>query len=305
VCKVRLSMKYLCHVSVGPGLDCDCLGEEGLHLKKGDEVIIRCDRYQDIGKVTRCSESGPVDEQEAQVKYERANKGRRIEGARIPKILRRATLVDKSKAHENEVRARSMQRTAVQEIANHKLLMKLVSTHYSFDKRLVVFQFSAEGRIDFRELLRSLSRELHTRVELRQIGVRDEAGIQGGIGSCGRAFCCSTFLKQFVSINVRMAKQQGLSLNPATISGACGRLKCCLNYEADWYRDCERERLQAEKENRPCTTPDGPGIVVNWDKENRKALVALEEPSGEKREYALDQVQLESLRRKSDDQRRQ
>ncbi|MBT3377768.1 MAG: hypothetical protein HN742_06460 [Lentisphaerae bacterium] len=298
-------MKCLYHVSVGPGLDYDCLADEALHLKKGDEVIVRCDRYQDIGTVSRCNDSGPVDEKQAQEKYTQSSKGRRIEGQRIPRILRRATLVDKSKAHENEVRARSMQRSAADQIARQNLPMKLVSTHYSFDKRLVVFQFSAEGRIDFRELLRDLSRELHTRVELRQIGVRDEAGIQGGIGACGRAFCCSTFLKRFVSINVKMAKQQGLSLNPATISGACGRLKCCLNYESDWYRECERERLRAEKENRACRTPDGPGIVATWDRDNRKALVTLDDPAGEKREYPLDKVQLEPLRRRPNDQRRE
>lgn len=247
-------MKYLYRVSVGPGLQYDCTGDASLNLKKQEEVIIRCDRYQDFGVLTACRDDAPVDENSAQSRRSRSPKGRCIEGERMPRIIRRATLVDKSKAHENEVRARSMHRTALQQAEKHALPMKLISTHYSFDKRLVVFQFSAEGRIDFRALLRDLSGELHTRVELRQIGVRDEAAIHGGIGSCGRAFCCATFLKRFVSINVKMAKQQGLSLNPTNISGACGRLKCCLNYEADRYRK-DRARETRPEQNRADAAP--------------------------------------------------
>jgi len=229
-------MKYLYRVSVGPGLQYDSVGDANLNLKKNDEVIVRCDRYQDFGIISSCRDDQPVDEKAVQSRRSRGAKGRRIEGDRLPRIIRRATLVDKSKAHENEARARSMQRSALQHVEKHDLSMKLINTHYSFDKRLVVFQFSAEGRIDFRALLRDLSGDLHTRVELRQVGVRDEAAIHGGLGSCGRPFCCSTFLRKFVSINVKMAKQQGLSLNPSNISGACGRLKCCLNYEAELYR---------------------------------------------------------------------
>jgi len=126
--------------------------------------------------------------------------------------------------------------------------MKLVHTHFSFDERLVIFQFAAEGRVDFRELLRDLSHTLRTRVELRQVGVRDEAAFRGGIGVCGRAFCCSTFLRRFSSISVKMAKIQGLSLNPLNISGACGRLKCCLQYEYSQYRDDLAEDKQRRAE---------------------------------------------------------
>ena len=243
-------MKYLYRISVGPGLQYDCIGEEALHLKKGDEVIVRCDRYQDYGVVSACRDHEPVDEQRAQAKYSQSSKGRRIEGERIPRIVRQASVADKNKAEENDVRAKSMQHTALSEIERHKLDMKLIGTHYSFDRRLVVFQFSAEGRIDFRDLLRGLSQQLHTRVELRQIGVRDEAALQGGIGSCGRAFCCATFLKKFVSINVKMAKMQGLSLNPSNISGACGRLKCCLHFEANYYAELNAKEAKDRNSNR-------------------------------------------------------
>ncbi len=230
-------MKYLYHVSVASGLHYDCVGEESLHLKKDDQVIVRCERYQDFGTISVCHTESGVDESKLQSGYGESPKGRKIEGQKIPRIVRRASLVDKSKAHENEVRAKSMHRTAMSRIESHGLNMKLINTHYSFDKKLIVFQFSAEGRIDFRDLLRDLTQELRARVELRQIGVRDEAAIQGGIGLCGRQFCCSSFLRKFVSINVKMAKQQGLSLNPNNISGACGRLKCCLHYEAERYRN--------------------------------------------------------------------
>jgi len=119
----------------------------------------------------------------------------------------------------------------------HGLEMKLIDSHYSLDCKLLLFQFSADGRIDFRELLRDLSTLFSVRIELRQIGVRDEAAMLGGIGTCGRPFCCSKFLHTFNSINVKMAKQQGISLNPQNISGCCGRLKCCLYYEAYAYKD--------------------------------------------------------------------
>lgn len=119
----------------------------------------------------------------------------------------------------------------------HGLEMKLIDSHYSLDCKLLLFQFSADGRIDFRELLRDLSTLFSVRIELRQIGVRDEASMLGGIGTCGRPFCCSKFLHNFNSINVKMAKQQGISLNPQNISGCCGRLKCCLYYEAYAYKD--------------------------------------------------------------------
>ncbi len=252
-------MKYLYEILVGPGIRYECVAEDVLHLKKTDMVIVQCERYEDCGTIVRCRDQEPVDDLRLTADVNDGEKGRRIQGAVMPLVVRHCTLVDKGKIHENEVREKGMLRAVQQKIHDHKLDMKVVNVHFVFDKSLLVVQFSAEGRIDFRELLRDLSRDLHARVELRQIGVRDETAVQGGLGSCGRRFCCATFLRDFQSINVRLAKEQGLSLNPANISGACGRLKCCLRYEADGYK---KMRAGMPKAGTLCDTPDGPGKVI-------------------------------------------
>jgi hypothetical protein len=237
-------VKYLYRVAVAPGLEYECVGDAALELRRDDRVIVRCDRYQDYARIAVCLADQPVDP--AELERERAEqvRGRHVEGQHLPEVMRRATAEDAARAAENDERARSLHAKARERVAVHRLEMKLIHTHCSFDRRLAVFQFSAEGRVDFRELLRDLSGECHMRVELRQVGVRDEAAIQGGLGPCGRAFCCCSFLKRFNSINVKMAKVQGLSLNPANISGVCGRLKCCLEYEVDHYRE-EHEAAKA------------------------------------------------------------
>jgi cell fate regulator YaaT (PSP1 superfamily) len=218
-------------------------------LVPGDMVIVQCERYQDYAKVSVCHDGeGPVVPEKMDALTEETAKGRHVEGHRVPKVIRRALPEDKEKAGQIEQTARTMAEQANERIAAHKLDMKLVHTHFSFDERLVIFQFAAEGRIDFRELLRDLSHVLRTRVELRQVGVRDEAALRGGIGVCGRPFCCATFLKRFSSISVKMAKVQGLSLNPLNISGACGRLKCCLQYEYSQYRDDLAEEKRRRNE---------------------------------------------------------
>jgi cell fate regulator YaaT (PSP1 superfamily) len=230
-------VKYLYRVAVAPGLEYECVGDAALELRRDDRVIVRCDRYQDYARVAACQADEPVDAAELERQRAQEARGRHVEGQHLPEVMRRATPEDDARAAENDEKSRSLHGKARERIAAHRLEMKLIHTHCSFDRRLAVFQFSAEGRVDFRELLRDLSGECHMRVELRQVGVRDEAAIQGGLGSCGRAFCCCTFLKRFNSINVKMAKVQGLSLNPANISGVCGRLKCCLEYEVEHYRE--------------------------------------------------------------------
>lgn len=239
-------MKHLYHVAVAPGVDYDCIADEAMTLADGDRVIIRCERYQDIGTIVECHPEVTLDTKEADERHARAARGRQVEGKAMPTVMRLATESDLARGKENDARAGSALHSAVEQVAAHGLEMKLVNGHVSFDRRLIVLQFSADGRVDFRQLLRDLSRRLHMRVELRQIGVRDEASIQGGIGACGRAFCCSTFMKRFRSINVKMAKRQGLSLNPASISGCCGRLKCCLHYEAHLYRNGRLIREEGE-----------------------------------------------------------
>lgn len=236
-------MNYQYRVMVMPGLYYDCIGAENLKIRKHDLVIIRYGRYLDCGLVADLNEN-PVNEKKLNNQLLNS-KNRKMNDQSIPQILRVANSSDADQIEKNEDQVEGIHEIAVEKIANHKLKMKLINTHLSFDQKLAVFQFSASGRVDFRSLLRDLSQELDTRVELRQIGVRDEASVLGGLGPCGRKFCCSSFLHKFVSINVRMAKIQGLSLNPNNISGNCGRLKCCLHYEYECYNSGEMGSLHS------------------------------------------------------------
>ena len=230
-------MKQLYTARVTEGIMYNCLGDVELELQEGDMAVVQCDRYLDYVKIM-CKVGEPIEDVE---EFERqkalANKGRHVEGTQTPQIIRKGTEEDAAREDANCVQAAEAFQQAKKRIAAHGLEMKLIHSHYALDRKLLLFQFSADGRVDFRELLRDLSTLFRCRVELRQIGVRDEAGLLGGIGICGRPFCCKSFLNTFNSINVRMAKIQGISLNPQNISGNCGRLKCCLYYEADAYKD--------------------------------------------------------------------
>ncbi len=282
-------MKYLYTVQIVPGIRYKCRGDAELKLKRGDEVIVRCERYLDNGVIIACEDKEPLDEARYRQKAgkERKSGGRRIQGWRLPTIERHPTLRDRSRIHENEARERAMIRTCRQKIAAHQLAMKLIGCHCSFDRKLLVFQFTAEGRVDFRELVQDLNREFHTRVELIQVGVRDEAAIQGGIGCCGRPFCCGTFLKDLSSVNVKMAKDQGLSLNPASISGACGRLKCCLRFEAEGYREMRRG---VPRNGSRCETPEGPGKILDTNVLMHRARVRLDDDSRRVEVFSLDEI---------------
>jgi cell fate regulator YaaT (PSP1 superfamily) len=280
------SMKYAYHLAVSPGIHYDCLADDTLDLKRGDEVVVRCEHYEDFGVVASCAkEPGPQEKAQKSA----GGKGRRVQGQKTPEVLRRATASDKSKAEENEVRAASMQKTAQRKIREHNLAMKLINCHYSFDRSLVVLQFSSEGRVDFRNLLRDLSGTLHARVELRQVGVRDEAAIQGGIGPCGRPFCCATFLQNFVSINVRMAKEQGLSLNPSNISGSCGRLKCCLKYENEGYKILN---WSLPKVGTICELPEGDARVIDCNALTQTVRLIMLDSSKQVVEMKVDQIKV-------------
>ncbi len=212
-------MPKIYKVQVNEAIKLSCRGNKDFELKKNDWCIIRCGRYDDYGRVINVDSVS-------------ADKDTR----NLPSVKRRATLVDQGKAHENSVRSKSFHRQALSKITDLKLPMKLIVTHYAFDRSLVVFVFTAPERVDFRELVRELSQTLKISVEFRQIGPRDYAGMIGGVETCGRVLCCSTFLTNFVSINMKMAKDQGLALNPSNIIGACGRLKCCLSYEHEGYK---------------------------------------------------------------------
>lgn len=230
-------MKQLYSALVTNGISFECLGDEELGLKEGDAVVVLCERYTDYAIVTKKIGEPIANVEEFERQKSLASKGRHIEGDKTPVIIRKATPEDEAKVKENKFRAVTAHGQTRERIQAHNLEMKLIHTHYSLDCKLLLFQFSADGRIDFRELLRDLSTLFRARIELRQVGVRDEAAVLGGIGICGLPFCCSKFLHTFNSINVKMAKQQGISLNPQNISGCCGRLKCCLYYEADAYKD--------------------------------------------------------------------
>lgn len=187
-------------------------------------------------------------------------------------ILRKVQPADIKQENKNEHDAKQAFATAKKKIHEHQLEMKLIDVEYTFDRNKMIFYFTADGRIDFRELVKDLAAVFRTRIELRQIGVRDEAKELGGIGPCGRMLCCSTFLGDFVPVSIKMAKDQNLSLNPTKISGLCGRLMCCLNYENDWYAEAKRAMPDLGVQ---VTTPDGAGRIVGLNLMDRIVKVRL------------------------------
>ncbi len=174
-------------------------------------------------------------------------------------VLRMATSDEIRKANENRKKERQAMVTCQKKIAEHQLDMKLVDAEYAFDNSKILFYFTADGRVDFRELVKDLAGVFRTRIELRQIGVRDEAKMLGGIGICGRPFCCAQFLPDFQPVSIKMAKEQGLSLNPTKISGSCGRLMCCLKYEQNTYEELLK---LTPKTGALVNTAEGKGVVV-------------------------------------------
>ena len=199
-------------------------------------------------------------------------------------VVRLATEEDEKIVEENRQKEKEAFQLCEERIAHHNLDMKLVEVEYNFDRSKILFFFTSDGRVDFRELVKDLAGVFRTRIELRQIGVRDEAKLLGGIGICGRPFCCSSFLDEFQPVSIKMAKTQNLSLNPAKISGTCGRLMCCLKYEQDAYEDLVQ---RMPKVNSTVETPSGPGIVseVNLLRETVKVNIEGQE---DKKTYKYD-----------------
>jgi Uncharacterized homolog of PSP1 len=207
-------------------------------------------------------------------------------------VLRVANQEDKDKHKENKDKEKDAFEICLKKIEEHQLNMKLIDVEYTFDNNKVIFYFTADGRVDFRELVKDLATIFKTRIELRQIGVRDEAKMLGGLGPCGRQLCCSSFLGDFASVSIKMAKEQNLSLNPTKISGICGRLMCCLNYEQSTYEDI-RKRLP--RVGSVVSTDDGKGEVVGNN--TVKEIVKVRMPFGEEeviREYNIQDVELVS-----------
>lgn len=204
----------------------------------------------------------------------------------LKKVIRVADAKDKLIVEENKKAAREAYDICLKKIEEHGLEMKLVDVEYTFDRNKVIFYFTADGRVDFRELVKDLAAIFRTRIELRQIGVRDEAKMLGGIGPCGRMLCCSTFLGDFEPVSIKMAKDQNLSLNPTKISGLCGRLMCCLKYENDEY---ETAKEQLPDLGEYVKTPHGLGKVIGLNILERVLQVELSE-YGRVVEYTLDEL---------------
>lgn len=228
-----------------------------LAIHQGDWCVLQHGRVLEYGRVQKLDESDAP----------RVPDG-------LPTVLRRATLQDQTKAHENSLHARMAMTTCQHKALAHKLPLKLLSVRYSFDRSILSITFTAEDRVDYREFLKDISGELKTHIEMRQIGVRDASGRVGGMGTCGRRMCCATWLKKFDAVGVKMAKQQRLALNPTTISGMCSRLKCCLRYEHDTYRELS---LAMPGDGDEVQIPEGRGYVVDRDIPRQRVKVRLED----------------------------
>lgn len=210
--------------------------------------------------------------------------------APLKKVIRIATVEDEQHAAENLKREQEAFKVCQQKIKNHNLDMKLIDVEYTFDNNKILFYFTAEGRVDFRELVKDLASVFKTRIELRQIGVRDESKMVGGIGVCGRVLCCNSFLGDFQPVSIKMAKEQGLSLNPTKISGTCGRLMCCLKYEQDAYDDL-LDRVP--KTGAIVDTPEGQGVVMETSLLKELVKVKLDKTNDpELRIYNVSEIKI-------------
>jgi len=216
---------------------------EGLKLKQGQSVIVKTARGLEYG--TTAIANRVVDKNTLVLP--------------LRSVVRVATKSDEQQHEANVDSEKEAFKICQQKIAEHKLDMKLVDVEYTFDNNKLLFYFTSEGRVDFRELVKDLASIFKTRIELRQIGIRDETKLMGGLGVCGRPFCCKSFLSEFAQVSIKMAKEQNLSLNSTKISGACGKLMCCLRYEHETYEDAIKRTPKVDSR---VTTPDGEGIVV-------------------------------------------
>ena len=246
----------------------------GADIKTGEYVIVETARGIECGEVVQGV--------------------REIADAAVPKALkpitRMADSVDIRRMRQNREDEKRAYRTCQECIARHGLEMKLVEAEYTLDRSKIMFYFTADGRVDFRELVKDLAGVFRSRIELRQIGVRDEAKMLGGIGICGRPFCCSQFLDEFQPVSIKMAKEQGLSLNPVKISGTCGRLMCCLKYEQEAYQDLLRT---TPKVGALVSTPEGKGTVTEQNLLTRKLTIRLDkDPDGAPKVFKVSEVKV-------------
>lgn len=242
---------------------------QGLDLNVGDVCILQTERGREFGRVV----SGP-----------RMVERREIEGF-LGKVIRKATEEDFQQLKENEKREKEAFNFCFERIKERELPMKLTKVEYLFDGSKITFYFASEIRVDFRELVKDLAQEFKTRIELRQIGVRDEARMFGGFGPCGRPLCCATFLKGFQPVSMKMAKVQDLALNPVKLSGICGRLMCCLAYESGTYKE---EKKKLPREGSKITVPQGAGRIKSVNIIKKSVIVELED--GRKVEIPVEKL---------------
>jgi len=233
---------------------------EDLNLKVSDQLIVKTVRSKEVGKVAHLREAG----------------GSTASNPFLKKILRLATTRDLEREEQNRSREEKAMSIATKKIDHLKLNMTLIRVHYLFDHSRILFYFKAAGKVDFRNLVRELASVFKARIELRQIGVRDEAKMLGGIATCGRPLCCSSWLRAFAPVTVRMAKEQHLSLNPTKISGLCGRLQCCLEYEQEFY---ETTQKKLPNEGSMVNTSKGRGRLVKANILTSKAIIVLSDNS--------------------------
>lgn len=255
-----------------------------LDVKSGDKVIVETARGVEFGSVV----TGPKDVPDEEIILP------------LKQVIRVATEEDRKKEEKNREKEKEAFDICLEKIRKHGLEMKLIDAEYTFDNNKVLFYFTADGRIDFRELVKDLASVFRTRIELRQIGVRDETKIRGGIGICGRGLCCHTYLSEFAPVSIKMAKEQNLSLNPSKISGVCGRLMCCLTNEEETYEELN-SRLPGNGDF--VTTPEGlKGDVqsVNVLRQLVKVIVTLDNDEKEIREYKASELKFKPKRRKKE-----
>lgn len=255
----------------------------GLDIKKGDHVIVETARGVEYGRVVEGVKEVTDDQVVKPLK----------------EVMRIATKKDDEKAAANKEKEKKAFKICKEKIAKHKLEMKLIDVEYTFDNNKVLFYFTAEGRIDFRELVKDLAAVFKTRIELRQVGVRDETKMIGGIGICGRPLCCSSYLCDFAPVSIKMAKEQNLSLNPTKISGCCGRLMCCLKNE-----QCAYEELNSNLPDvgEKVKTFDGfAGEVVSVNVLRQKVKIVVEEnDEREIKEYSIKELKFKPKKKKFD-----
>ena len=255
-----------------------------LNIQTGDKVIVETARGVEFGTVV----TGEKEVEDDKIMQP------------LKPVIRIATAEDKKKDAKNRDKEKEAFGICLEKIRKHGLEMKLIDAEYTFDNNKVLFYFTADGRIDFRELVKDLASVFRTRIELRQIGVRDETKIRGGIGICGRPLCCHTYLSEFAPISIKMAKEQNLSLNPTKISGVCGRLMCCLTNEEETYEELN-SHLPSNGDH--VTTPEGlRGDVqsVNVLRQLVKVVVTLDNDEKEIREYKATELKFKPRRRKKE-----